>query len=417
MSQKFCTQCGSGFVEGARFCTRCGAPRLDGSAAAQPPAPGAAHPRSAAPAGPAEPSALSRFAPLLVVLAVVILVLGVVLAGLLSPKKAPEIVQRQGTGAPGQAPPGQVAADAPLPPDHPPVTIPAEVRQAITDLEKKAEANPQDKQTWTHLAEVLYRAGQIEAAYFDGAKRAFGHLLELDPENLDAIRGLGNLAFEQNATDEAIAQYTKYLGKKPDDLSVRTDLGTMHLAAGRVEEAVRAYDDVLKADPSFFQAQFNLAIAYRTAGQDEAALAALRKARELSPDDDTRRQIDDLLARADGSAPGAGGSAPAEGSAAAPAGQAPAAGGDFRTDVEAIFRTHQILASKVQRLDWQDDTRLTAVLTGFPMAQMPAPMRDTFLSRMKERIAAAKQARGVAAPLTIDLVDFESGEKMDSIVE
>lgn len=410
MPQKFCTQCGSGFVEAARFCTRCGAPRLDAGsvgAAARPAAPAAAVANV-----PGESSSLSRYAPLLVVLAVAILVLGTVLIGLLAPKKTPEIVQRQGAAAPGQPAPGQLPPGAEMPADHPPLSIPEQVRQAITDLEKKAEANPQDLQTWTHLAEVLYRAGQIESSYFDGAKRAFEHILGIEPENLDAVRGLGNIAFERNATDEAIGLYQRYLEKKPDDLSVRTDLGTMYLSANNVEEAVRTYDAVLKEDPKFFQAQFNLAIAYRTAGQDEAALAALRKARELAPDDDTRNQIDQLLARADGSAPGA---AAPEGQA--PAAAAPAGGGDFRSGVETIFRTHPILASKVQRFVWQDDTRLTAVLTGFPMTQMPPEMRTMFLTRMKERLAAAKNESGVDATLTIDLVDFESGEKMESIVE
>jgi tetratricopeptide (TPR) repeat protein len=411
MSQKFCTQCGSGFVEAARFCTGCGAPRLDVGAAAT-----AARP--AAPQGPAavsvpgDPSPLNRYAPLLVVLAVAVLVLGTVLLGLLSPKKAPEIVQRQGAAAPGQPAPGELPPGAEMPQDHPPLSIPEQVKQAIADLEKKAEANPQDLQTWTHLSEVLYRAGQIEGSYFDGARRAFEHILGIEPENLEAVRGLGNIAFEQNATDVAIGHYKKYLEKKPDDLSVRTDLGTMYLSANNVEEAVRTYDGVLKEEPTFFQAQFNLAIAYRTAGQDEAALAALRKAREFAPDDDTRNQIDQLLARADGSA-----AAAAAPQGQAPAAAAPAGGGDFRSSVETIFRTHSILASKVQRFDWKDDTNLTAVLTGFPMTQMPPDMRNMFLTRMKERIAAAKKERGVEATVTIDLVDFESGEKMDSIVE
>lgn len=347
---------------------------------------------------------MSRYAPLLVVLVVVILVLGTVFIGLLNPKQPAQIVQRQGASAPGQMEGGT------LPQDHPPLSIPEQVKQAIGDLEKKAEENPQDVQAWSHLAEVLYRAGQIESSYFDGAKRAFNHILEIDSENLDALRGLGNIAFEQNDTADAIARYKAYLEKKPDDLSVRTDMGTMFLAAGDTEEAVRVYDAVLKQDPTFFQAQFNLAIAYRTAGQNEAALAALKKAREFAPDDDTKQQIDQLLARDAG--------AGATGSQEAPAAAAPAAeGGGFRGALEAVFRTHPILASKVQRFDWQDDTHVTAVLTGFPMSQMPEAMRGMFLQRMKERIAAAKKEGGIDTTVTIDLVDFESGEKMDSIVE
>jgi len=400
MAHQYCTQCGSQISDEARFCTQCGTARAGTATGA---------PRATAPlAAPTAKPDLGRYAPLLVVLTVVGLVLGTIFVGLLAPKQPPQIVQRQGTGAPAAGQPGA----APLPQDHPPLTIPAQVREAILDLEKKAEENKDDLRTWSHLGEVLYRAGQIEKPYLDGADRAFRRVLELEADNLDALRGLGNIAYERNATADAIGFYQKFLAQKPDDLSVRTDLGTMFLASGDVEAAVRTYDAVLKEDPKFFQAQFNLAIAYRTAGQEDAALASLRQARDNAPDEDTRKQIDELLARV--ATPGAPGAAPGAESVAAPA--APP-GSAFRTAVESIFRTHQILASKVQRLDWQDDTNLTAVLTGFPMAQMPPEMRTMFLTRMQDRIAAAKQANGVSATVTIELVDFESGERMDAIVQ
>ncbi len=394
MAERFCTQCGAEFPDEARFCVQCGAPRQAPANA------GAQRDPSAGRGGAATsaPSNLSRYAPALVVLAVLALVLGTVFVGLLNPRKPTQIVERQGAaGAP---------AAGTLPQDHPPLAIPEQVKEAIADLEKKAEENRDDVRSWTHLAEVLYRAGQIEKSYLERAGEAFEHVIEIDSTNTDALRGLGNIAFDRNDPTAAIGFYERFLEQKPDDLSVQTDLGTMFLAAGDVEKAVRAYDAVLKVDPTFFQAQFNLAIAYRTAGQDDAALAALRAAREHAPDEATRTQIDELLARADGAAPPRGDEASA----------APASTG-FRSSIEAIFRTHQILASKVQRFDWQDDERLSAVLTGFPMDQMPESMRDLFLGRMKDRIAQAKSASGVDSPLTIELVDFESGEVMDTIVQ
>lgn len=344
---------------------------------------------------------LRRYAPV-IVLGIIVLAIGTaIIAGLLTPRETPRIVARQGAEVGSQA-----GGQQGLPSDHPPLEIPAQVREAIADLQKKAEESPDDMRAWSHLAEILYRAGQIERSYLESADAAFQRVLGLDPNNPDALRGRGSIAYERNLPKDAIGHYERYLELAPDDLAVQTDLGTMLLADGQVEQAVRTYDAVLKKDPNFFQALFNLAIAYRTAGQDEASIAMLEKARDSAPDDDTRLQIEQVIARAQ-----------------QPAGDVPAPAADvdrgasFRAAIESMVRTHQILASKVQRFDWADDTNVQLVLTGFPMAQMPESMRDLFVTRMQERIAKAKAVHGITEAVTIELVDFESGEQMHTLVQ
>lgn len=387
MAERFCTQCGATLPEAARFCTQCGTARRAAASSAK------ARP---IPAGSAEPP-LRRYAPLIILGAILVAFGVVVVVGALQPREAPRIVARQGTPAPGtQA----------MPADHPPLEIPAQVKAAIAELQSKAEENSEDLPGWTHLAEVLYRAAQIDQSYLDQAGDAYDRILAIDPDHTEGLRGRGSVAYEKNQPKEAIRHFERYLELVPDDLGVQTDLGTMFLADGQVERAVRSYDTVLKSDPNFFQALFNLAIAYRTAGQDEASLAMLERARDQAPDDATRQQIEQVIQRA---------GQPADGTAAAAA--VADAAGNFRSAIETMVRTHQILASKVQRFDWQDDHNLRLVLTGFPMEQMPDSMRELFISRMKERIAQAKSSNRVTEPVTIELVDFDSGHLMDTLVE
>jgi len=166
---------------------------------------------------------------------------------------------------------------------------------------------------------------------------------------------------------------------------------------------------VLRADPTFFQAQFNLAIAYRAKGEDALALAALRRARELATDDETRQRVDGLLAHIAGQG---GGAPPAANSGGAPV----ANGGDLHGAVEAIFRAHPIAGSRVDRIEWTgDDARV--LLREFPMASMPPMVRQKFIDRIRGGVRQAKTDHQVTAAVTIELVDAESGTVMETIAE
>ena len=235
------------------------------------------------------------------------------------------------------------------------------------------------------------------------ANATYTHILERNPDNLDAIRTLGNIAFDRNDPTRAMEYYRRYLKLKPDDLSVQTDLGTMLLSSQQVEAALKTYQDVLTVDPTFFQAQFNLAIAYRTAGDEAKALAALTRARDIAADDATRQRVDALLARLKGETSTAAGA------------QKPA--GDLRTDVEAVFRAHPIVGQKLDRVDWSADDHARVVVRDFPMDGMPPMVRGKFTERIRSGVRASKSRHQSTAPITIELVDASSGRVMETITE
>jgi tetratricopeptide (TPR) repeat protein len=384
MANRFCSGCGAKLFPDARFCAECGQ-RQGGGRAGTP------------------NLNLQRWAPLVVLLVVLIVGGATVYVGSQNPKAPPVVPPR----APQAAASG--AAAPPMGADHPPLEIPAQVKEAIISLQQEAEKAPDDAQKWKHLADVQYRAAQIDRSYLEPARQSYARIVEKKPDDLDALRSLGNIAFDQEQPKVALDYYGRYLKQKPDDLEVRTDMGTMHLAAGDTKEAVRTYEEVLKTNPSFFQAQFNLAIAYRGAGQNEAAIAALHRAAEIAPDDTAKQQVQQLIARVEGQ--------PAEPSpaAAAPAAGAPA--GDFKTAIENIFRSNQVMASKVQKLEWTGPTSARLYLNDFPMTAMGDAMRTMFLDRMRTRFKEQKKAFGVTEKTTVELVDNASGQVMDTISE
>jgi tetratricopeptide (TPR) repeat protein len=376
MSPRFCTQCGAKLLSNARFCAECG------------------QAASATRAAPARSVAIDRWAPLLVVGAIIAVAATVVVLGA---RSAP----------PPNAPPPRVSAANPpaMPESHPPVDVPDDVRKVIAKLADAAKGKPSDVDAWQQLGFVQYRAGQVDPNYLADAQATYAHILELQPENLDALRALGNISFDRNDPNKAMEYYRNYLKIKPDDLSVQTDLGTMMLSSQQVDAALKAYQDVLAVDPKFFQAQFNMAIAYRAAGDDQKAMAALARAREIAGDDATRQRVDALLARLNGAPP-----------AAAEGGQPPAAGG-LHGDIEAIFRSHPIVGAKLDRIEWPSDDHARVLLRDFPMEGMPPMVRDKFTDRIRTGVRDSKTRNQSTATVTVELVDGASGRVMETVTE
>jgi tetratricopeptide (TPR) repeat protein len=405
MASQFCSKCGAKLLANSSFCVECGE-RQGGASVSRS--------RSSA--------SLQRYAPLFVVVAVVAVLGGVVVIGSLSPKTAPSVPRRGESNAAG---PGEAAGK--LPEGHPPIAIPEEVKQAIREMSKKASAAPDDLDTWKHLADVQYRASEIDPSYLAEADAAYRHVLERHPEDTDVLRSLGNIAFDQQHHDVAIDFYQRYLKLKPDDPDVQTDLGTMLLAAGNMDQAIQQFQAVMKHDPSFFQAQFNLAIAYNKAGQNDKAIEALEKSRPLAKDDRTRGQVDEVLAQLKGMPPRqpTSGEAPAMGappamgggSESAAAGASAPIAATFQAGMEAYFHQHPILGPKLDRIEWQGPESAKVYLRDFPMDQMPAEMVGTFADRVKATIKTQKEAHKVTQAARVELVDNASGKVMSTITE
>jgi tetratricopeptide (TPR) repeat protein len=402
MTHRFCPNCGAKLWRDANFCAECGERVQTGGR------------RDWRPSW-----AVDRYAPLIIVLSVVGIGSAAVVSGVLAPKPRPSIPDRgMPEASTGSSGPSSSGSSQEMPPGHPPIEIPQQVRDAIRDLRAKAEAAPDDLATWKHLAEVQYRAGQLDPSFLADAAAAYRHVLEREPDNLDAMRNLGNVAFDQNQPDIAAGYYQQYLKIKPDDLNVRTDLGTMYLSGGKTDEAIREYDAVMQADPKFFQAQFNLAIAYRTLGDEQKMQAALEKASTLATDDRSRDQVNQLQARLKGVPPpppmgGSDAVAGAPAQVAAPGGAA----GTFHTDAEAIFRQNPILGPKVGRIEWQGPDSARVYVHDFPMDQMGDAMRSMFVDRMRGRIKEKKQTYNLTETARFEVIDEPSGRVMETITE
>lgn len=387
---RFCPQCGKPTIDGANFCTACGARlSLDGKN------PASSEERVAPTRERTLPTGARLSGPGLIVLSLYLAVgLGLWVFVL---KTEPAASPASGTTE-GQATTGGSA----LPENHPQVSLPEEVAARITALADQANAAPEDPQAWRRLAEVQFRASQLDASYRSAALASYRKLFELDPTDLDALRGLGNIYYDLEEYRRSIEFYERYLAIKPDDPSVHTDLGTMYLYTGQADRAVAAYRAVLAERPDFFQAHFNLGIAYQTKGLPELAAAALRKARSLTDNTDIHTRIDQLAARF------------SDGPAAAADTPKPRSTG-FRHAVESLFRSHEMMGPKIVRIEWPADGEANIFFRNFPMAGMPRPVRDIFRERLRVQLSALQKTTGNGERLRLALIDADTDDVMETI--
>lgn len=391
----FCPQCGTKTVPKAQFCVDCGSALSVRSGRKK----GKGGERVSRPA----PSWRSLI-PGLVVLCVYLAVGTGLWVFVLRSQPFPVVASTAGPASQGGA--------QSLPQNHPPV-ITEEVKHQIAALVDEANANPQDAAAWRRLAEVQFRASQLDASYRSAAQASYRHLLELDPKDPEALRGMGNVYYDFEEYERAKPYYQQYLEIRPDDPNVRTDLGTLHLYTGQTDQAIAAYQTVLSAKPDFFQAHFNLGIAYREKGDQTKAKASLERARALTDNTTVHARIDQLLTQFFGAQPIQ--QATASAGSSPPASAATAARTPFQQAVNTLFHSHEIVGPRVRRIEWPSAARAKVFLGNFPMSGMPQDVRDRFLAKLRIQIGVAKKANQIDHNVTVELIDADSQAVMETL--
>ena len=390
---RFCSQCGAQVTLPANFCAFCGASLPGGRTAS-----------SQQPQAASSVSTRTLLPGLLVLTFYLLTGLGLWLF-VLRTQPFPTVASVDGGG---QASQGGSA----LPQDHPEIALPEEAKKILADLVEKANAAPQDLQAWKTLAEAQARAARLDSSYRSASLSSFRHVLELAPNDLDALRGVGNIYYDFEEFDKAIDYYQKYLTLRPDDASVRTDIGTMYLYTNNIDRAIVEYQAVIAKQPDFFQAYFNLGIAYQEKGDVEQARAFLLKAKSLTTEKAIQDRIDQVLAQFSGGVPT---SVPTSTTTSSPTPQGNVSLSPFQQAVEQLFRSHDIMGPRISRIEWSAAAKARVLFQNFPMSGMPAEVRERFLGKLRTQIDETKIANNVNDPVIIELIDADTNQLMDTL--
>jgi cytochrome c-type biogenesis protein CcmH/NrfG len=81
-----------------------------------------------------------------------------------------------------------------------------------------------------------------------------------NPGDFDAWIQLGNLCFDADLPDKAIAAYDKALALNPNNADVLTDQGVMYRKSGKFDKAIQCFDKAVAVNPNHEIARFNKGI-------------------------------------------------------------------------------------------------------------------------------------------------------------
>ena len=117
-------------------------------------------------------------------------------------------------------------------------------------------------------------------------------VLEKDPNNLQALVGLGNAYFDTDRYQEAIDAYSRALVINPENSDLRTDMGITYRKLAKFDKALEAFQQAAHDDPKHLNSRFNLGIVLKYDKNDfQGAIRAWEEFLKLNPDDDRATMV------------------------------------------------------------------------------------------------------------------------------
>jgi tetratricopeptide (TPR) repeat protein len=124
---------------------------------------------------------------------------------------------------------------------------------------------------------------QQQYQMFKVKEEEYKRILAEDPNNYEALVGIGNLYFDNQQYQQAVEYYRRALKIKPDDPNVRTDLAICYTYLDLLDLAASELKQVIQKYPNHAQAHFNLAIVYQRMGRIKDAIYELDTFMKLVP--------------------------------------------------------------------------------------------------------------------------------------
>ncbi len=122
-----------------------------------------------------------------------------------------------------------------------------------------------------------------EIGQFENALRCYATVLELKPDDTDALCNIGLVLLHKGQFDRAATFFKKASAIKPKLAQPHNHLGCCLVQQKRIEEAVSAFQKAIATDPGYLDAVNNLGNAYKKLKMIDKAIECYDKAIAINP--------------------------------------------------------------------------------------------------------------------------------------
>jgi tetratricopeptide (TPR) repeat protein len=148
-----------------------------------------------------------------------------------------------------------------------------------TYLSKAVELEPENADAWRELGDALLAEDRLK-----DATGAFRQAVELRPNDVGSLVQLAHTAYAAGDPEDAIGAVRQAVERDPNSLGARRALLEIYRAARRPEEALAAAEELAESDPTDALAQLDVAELYLTLDHPVDASAAFARLRKIDED-------------------------------------------------------------------------------------------------------------------------------------
>jgi tetratricopeptide (TPR) repeat protein len=123
-----------------------------------------------------------------------------------------------------------------------------------------------------------------QVGHFQQAKTLYLQLLQIHPNHLHALQGLGQVAQQLGQLDLAIHAFTQAASLNPNHPGIQANLAHALAQTDRLQEAMTHYQHAIALKPDHAKAHVNLGLVLEKLGQPEEALRSYQRAIQMQPD-------------------------------------------------------------------------------------------------------------------------------------
>ena len=167
-------------------------------------------------------------------------------------------------------------------------------------MEQAAQASPTES-NWMEAANRYYAATRFvdeanRPVLFGKATEGFEHVLELNPENLDAKINLASCYVEGSPDPmKGIGMLREIEKTDSNNVNLQLNFAFFSEKSGQWDRAIARFNKVLKIQPDFIEAYLHLADAYQQKGDKANAIESLKKYVALVDDVTIKTEVQDYI--------------------------------------------------------------------------------------------------------------------------